>query len=428
MPPPPPPRRGPPPPRPTTTTTRKRPLPPPSSTATTTKALATRDGHERRRDRALELVVVSARRAVERETQRVTRYKPPPTPEELEQARQEMIYQKRFGLKGPWRPATEVFPELYPELEQAKREAEEAEEASYRDLTNEFAGRFWDAPELRELVRAQVTFAYALVAQSMRSQAMVGGAFSSRGAARHAVAAFRAALDMDPRDPLGCRRGFVLASLDDGNVDQANELVDAFSMSEPQVPHDDGIAAWDALLLALVEELEDVDEDDNKDDDNEGLENEDQNEDESERRLLDLLHHAMSLFPEIGLLLAAPPPARATCIHMDDVDALTRDERDARTRSAVSSGEFALIAGRCDGGALRDARALAVAYVVSRQSVWDSIGDGAALEWVSANVLSGVSEWSSAFPSTASSSSSLPRADAKLVSMFEGVRKRLPLP
>jgi hypothetical protein len=290
---------------------KKRPAPPaPSFEGHDSDVRATR--------RRVELFVETLRRSIAREEERLKAWSPPKTPEQLEKERLKKL---GSGLRGAAKPAWERYPELYPEMHKP-----EEPEPTF-DLISKHSPHCFAHSETRNLVGLYFQLGHAVLADD-----------KSKTRARDSQSAFKACLKLDSADPFGSRYGFLLASLERGEVVEEWEEILASDFLEGTCEQ-----SYTRALIELVQKSDHAQE---------------------------ALALAVEEFPEAGMVLLNSSIMPAY-VEQGQVLAWIRDERERLVTEAVEAGTPLRSAGLSHAGRCTSAEALAIVYYVCFGSLWE---------------------------------------------------------
>ena len=293
------------------------------------------EGHDsdvRSTRRRIELFVEASRRTISKEEERLREWKPPKTPEELEAER---LKKRGSGLRGAAKPAWEKYPELYPEMHK-----EEPPEPTF-DLIEQYKPNCFANDETCGLIGHYFQLGHALLQDDKKK---------SKG--KEAQDAFKACLELEKSDPFGARYGYLIASLERGQViDEWKQILNSDFLDSTVEK------LYNRALLSHLSRATEGGEDDEKEDD------------EQEIDFNQALQEAVEACPEVAFAL----------VHQDIMSVVVdpgmvlgwiREKREQLVEKATSSKTSNREAGLCDVGFCISPEAKAVGYYVCFGQYW----------------------------------------------------------
>ena len=287
------------------------------------------DSESRSARRRVELVATVLKKFIEKEEERLKKWTPPKTPEQLEA---QMLKERGSGLKGAARPAWEVYPELYPEMHK-----EEPPEPTF-DLIARHTPRCYEEAETRRLVGLYFQLGHVLLTED-----------DLKGKGKQSQNAFKRSLELDSSDPFDARLGYFVASLERGEIVEEHEQI--LKTKEEDGPLRNAELLYHRALVAFMTVTE-LDKDAG-----------------CEEAFENALMEAVEACPDIALALVNHAMVSAV-VDTAKVLLWIRDERETRCARATELGIVDRLAGRCDAGVCYTARGMAIAYFVNFAQYW----------------------------------------------------------
>ena len=342
----------------------------------------TRESEGRRRKQRQRLRLKQLQRALDSEKSRLESHMPAEIVAEIEREEEEERWKKKHGLKGAARPASEVYPWLYPEIEEARQAKAAAREASRQNLLANHWGKLFQQPETRKYVQLGFMLAhFHLEAQHTAD----------------AIEAFNAVLEQDTDDTLGARAGRAWAYLDDGDVTAALQAYDAL-MGLPQTGEALDVERlhalpneflWNRALLEYIVESGLVDDEERNKDTQTSSSSQSPEADvrtPGVSRARTLLQAAMAANPYVAVALRAHDAFARLIDARFVTEAVWRAREGAFGVPTLATYKGFPLCGLCSGGVCEpESPSEATAWFVANFGMWQDV-EGA-LDWVAQEML-----------------------------------------